>query len=73
MRTQTSSYCHPTQIFEHFNQGWTILNLVAVAIITVAITIVVLFTGGRPLARRLSLRLGEARLVPTVTAGTNDD
>jgi hypothetical protein len=41
------------QIFEHFSKGWTILNLIAVAIITTAIAVVVLFTGERPLARRL--------------------
>lgn len=39
------------EIFEHFS--WRILNLVAVAIITMAIAVVVLFTGERPLARRL--------------------
>ena len=41
------------QIFEHFSKGWTILNLVAVAIITAAVAVVVLFMGERPLARRL--------------------
>ncbi|SRR6266567_4183328 len=41
------------QIFEHFSKGWTILNLVAVAVITAAVAVVVLFTGERPLARRL--------------------
>ncbi|KAF8499074.1 MFS general substrate transporter [Russula emetica] len=41
------------EIFERFSKGWTILNLVAVAIITIAVAVTVLFTGERPLARRL--------------------
>lgn len=49
------------QIFERFSNGWTILNLVVVVIITTAVAVVVLFTGERPLAGRLR----GARLVLT--------
>lgn len=49
------------QIFERFSKGWTILNLVMVAIIATAVAVVVFFTGERPLARRLR----GARLVLT--------
>ena len=41
------------QIYQRFSQGWTILNLVVVAIIIAACAVVALFTGERPLARRL--------------------
>ena len=41
------------QIFERFSKGWTILNLVAVAIITIAVAVVVFFSGESPLAGRL--------------------
>jgi hypothetical protein len=41
------------QIYQRFRQGWTILNFVVVAIIIAACAAVALFTGERPLARRL--------------------
>lgn len=41
------------EIFQRYERGWTILNLVAVAIISAASVVVVFFTGERPLARRL--------------------
>lgn len=41
------------QIFERFSNGWTILNLVAVVIITTAVAVVVFYSGERPLARRM--------------------
>jgi len=41
------------EIFQRYDQGWTILNFVAVAIISAASVVVVFFTGERPLARRL--------------------
>ncbi|KAI0296710.1 major facilitator superfamily domain-containing protein [Russula brevipes] len=43
------------EIFQRYSQGWTILNLVAVAIIVAASAVVALFTGERPLARRLRM------------------
>jgi len=49
------------EIYQRFSQGWTILNLVAVAIIIAASAVVALFMGERPLARRLR----EARPVLT--------
>lgn len=41
------------KIYQRFTQGWAILNLVVVAIIIAASAVVVLYTGERPLARRL--------------------
>ncbi|KAH9994418.1 major facilitator superfamily domain-containing protein [Russula vinacea] len=41
------------EIYQRFRQGWTILNFVVVAIIIAACAAVALFTGERPLARRL--------------------
>ncbi|KAI9513136.1 MFS general substrate transporter [Russula earlei] len=41
------------EIFQRSSQGWTILNLIAVAIIIAASVVVAFFTGERPLARRL--------------------
>ncbi|KAH9964561.1 major facilitator superfamily domain-containing protein [Russula dissimulans] len=41
------------EIFQRSSKGWTILNLVVVAIIIAASAVVALFTGERPLARRL--------------------
>jgi len=54
------------EIYQRFSQGWTILNLVVVAIIIAACAVVALFTGERPLARRLR----EAR--PAVTCKLTD-
>ena len=48
------------QIYQRFGQGWTILNLVAVAVIIAASAVAALFTGERPLARRLR-RAGPVR------------
>jgi hypothetical protein len=42
------------QIFERFSHGWAILNVGAVVVIVAATLMVVLFTGERPLARRLT-------------------
>jgi hypothetical protein len=53
VRTQNLIFLSFPQIFERFSKGWTILNLVAVGIITAAAAVVVLFTGERPLVRRL--------------------
>lgn len=56
------------QIFEHFSNGWTILNLVVVVIIITAVAVVVLFTGERPLVGRL--RGGRPVLTSKMTDAT---
>ncbi|KAI0271635.1 MFS general substrate transporter [Gloeopeniophorella convolvens] len=41
------------EIFKRSSQGWTILNLLAVAVIVLAIVVVATWTGERPLVKRL--------------------
>ena len=56
------------KIFQRLSQGWMILNLVAVAIIIAASVVVFLFTGGRPLARRLK-ESGPSMTCKSTTSG----